>query len=703
MRWILLAIAAVACGWLVLRADVESASLHTQHSEASLPEPVSIDATHVATVALPLDPAEDPLIEPAKGSQTRASATPAAPTGSPPSAQGANARSSGSSSEAEANASFEITGDEAGDVESIFVSPVAHDLLYSIAAGAEHGPLELALPSGRFIAAAFARGRYGPTVEFELGETPRTVQLDAPAPFDLVFQVKDAESGALLFDSSAWATRSGLPEAWASSAPVQAESDTQGVVRLVGLCKGLWQVSAQREGYASASHVLDLPGNGAAKLESTGFLDLERFELLRELLVGFELVGAKDSDVTSFQISHTHRGEKVSFDEDGHAHLVLGEFSEPLYVKLWYPDGREAIAYLDAGLPDEGSFHPLDVGGSRHLEVDLRFGAGVASELSDQELWLRSAYRSAAGDSRTVGVKVTGPGVFEFADVQAPSAVISLFSVGEGDLRSEWGTTWVDLEPNRAATATLLIEDAPLRLEFRDNHDHPIAGFHYEIYQLPATTTWCCTGNADSEGTGPAPRVTERPCALYGYAPDLSVVAIDVPMVLVSDGDSLIVALAPTEPTFAEASVLGEPVEGVTIRVLGEKAHAAFLHLTTDPSGRSKSYPVTLDSRAVMTLASEDFWWPYQERPLRIGRNDIELFRVAQLEVPVDARLAAITFLPLGKSLATLDDAGLVDLVTSSEKTRTLRIPQGSYEATDASGESRVVVVGPGTTTLTWL
>lgn len=544
----------------------------------------------------------------------------------------------------------------------------------------EDEPPTCRLPMGSYVAAIRRDELWGPSASFVVAGDPLDVELAPLAPFALTFQVLDSSDGTALSGARVEANRVNVPREWSLEGPASTASDSTGTARLEGLCAGDWELSVALEGFVPANVTMELPGAWGRSVDETGVVDLQWFRLAPERPVTFELVGVEDwQDVTGFAVAHTHDGDRVPFNADRRATIVLGSYSEPLYVKLWYPDSRESVFYMDGGLPDHGEVHQIEVGGPRELEVDLQLLPEVAGLIGSSETWLRVAFRTNEGDARSVGLPVDGSGTYAFAGVQAASAVAS-FLVVDGEDRSEWATRAVTLAPEGRTACTLVVEHPPLGIRIVDEAGVPLPGFQYEIYRVPATSSWVIGGETDESGLCLAPRVADGRFALFGFTPDDSTIVIETPLDLAAAEDRIEVVVGSTESTFIEASVSGQPVAGVVFRTLGAQTRIPYLYDVTDEAGRTPAHAISVTSSAVAILESDSLWWPHRERPLRPGRNAVTLYETGVLTTTSAADLTNVRSAQFGRSLAEWVGAGLVRELPKEGSRRSFRVPVGTYE-----------------------
>ncbi|WP_145198283.1 hypothetical protein [Planctomycetes bacterium Poly30] len=287
-------------------------------------------------------------------------------------------------------------------------------------------------------------------------------------------------------------------------------TDTDGFTEVTGLSPGQWRFRLEHDGHVTLDEELWLPLDEAeeALLRREGVLHLGDVHMNPITPIQFQLIGTDAwDDLSGFRIAHTHQGTPVSFDSEGHATLPVGDYTRPIYLKLWYPDDRRAVFYLNNGVPGPEDVQLITVGGKQTLEVDLRFADDVLEQLADKNCAVRVAFRTEAGEDKFVSRDIPSePGVFEFTSVQSPVAMLNFVTWEEGQLPVDWATRMVEMEPEGRTSATLVVERGPRTLRFEDREGEPIAGVTYRMYQNPNRTTWVIGGTSDESGEVEVPR-----------------------------------------------------------------------------------------------------------------------------------------------------------------------------------------------------
>ncbi|MEM6674648.1 MAG: hypothetical protein AAF726_17510 [Planctomycetota bacterium] len=555
------------------------------------------------------------------------------------------------------------------------------------------------LPDGTYYAAQSKElGGIGPVVTFEIAGGPVTVTLPADDPFDLEVQIQDGEEYHGLPGAEVSLVRADVPAGWGEAKRFDETTDAFGRVRFEGLVAAEWTFDIACTGYATTSGTYVFPGAWSSELERDGMIDLGYLRIPRATNVAFELVGGgPDFDPTGFAIAHTHLGERVAFDARGRATLELGWFDEPLYVKVWWPDGREAIRYLDGGLPAEGDAHPIDIGGERTLEVDLRLSREIEDRIEGADAYVRVAFVSDEGDAVTVSTPYDGARVYSFSSVQASVAIAS-FATADNYVGTEWATRWADLQEDGVTTCTLNVAHPPIDLRFINGDGAPVSDYHWEVRQLPDTTGWLTGGSTDERGTGRIARVVERRCLLFGIGADDSRVLIELPLDLAT-GESLIeVNVSPTERTFVEVRSDESPVPGVEVDVFGQETSFTYVPLITGDSGATPNIDLVTSSRArARLMLDESYWTQKREFELRPGRNAVAVHRTGRLLVSDQTVLDRIHSTEFGATLREWHASRNLTIETNDSGATWCHVPAGPYSIASSGDPSmRTVVVVAG-------
>ncbi|MEM6675196.1 MAG: carboxypeptidase-like regulatory domain-containing protein [Planctomycetota bacterium] len=531
------------------------------------------------------------------------------------------------------------------------------------------------LPSGRFQAAVAIEGRGpGPVVTFQVESDPVAVELVCPESVPARGRVLDYDTGEPINGATVLLEPSLVPAAWAGQLRITSQSDVTGTFEVAGLTAGTWRAVGSQPGFGETETTATIELG-----ERRSPVDLGLIELPSLVAMRFRLVQHSSwDDLTAFSISHTHSGERVAFDSEGEATLHLGWYNNPLYLKLFFPDGKDSVIYLDGGVPGPGEVHEIVVGGQRRLEIDLRLTPEIERLLADRITWINVSYRSANGDANKLGSKFAGEQTYTFEAVHGDDVIASL-ECNDGTITTMWKSQRVRLEPEGVTSTTLFVERPPIEVLAVDAANEPVAGFVCEVRQIPATTSWLAGGTSDDAGRMPFARVPDAECSLSGFLPDGDLVAIDVPIDLSPEGDTCTLTLAPTELTFVEVSAADEPASGVYVDWIGIHSKTPYVAVETDEHGRTPSRRLVLSSRARIELAANNYWVPFRSAELEPGRNAFELFPSGSLEVPASVALERVLSEEFGVTLAHWLDEGLLHSVGASEGATTYRVPVGSY------------------------
>ena len=538
----------------------------------------------------------------------------------------------------------------------------------------------------------------GELVDFVVESTPVEVALPEWTLFPVSLQVQDAYTGETLEGVTVAFQRAGVA---AQASPISNHSqvsDSTGMVRFEDLVPSEWNLSADHEGYVHEQLTVQLPGDWSSGLEKSGVVNLEWLSIAPITSVQFALVGGEPTeDLSAYSISHTHEGAQVPFSSEGLATLVLEWFDEPLYVKVWYPDGRAAVMYLENGLPDEGEVHEIEIGGKRQLEIDLRFSDTVKKELQEVENGgLRVSFRPKSGEAKFVGVETKTEGTFTFDDVQAEAAVVNFATASGGTLPVDWKTVWVDLQPVGTTTCTLLVDQQPLNLLFQDGDEGHVASYAFELRQLPNTTSWLAGGVSSETGVAQCVRVSGNRCALFGTVQGTTnMMAIDLPLQMAGASKTLTVDLGDREPTFLAVQLAGNPVEGVPFVLEGRDTGVSILEVSSNESGETDHLDLVRNSRANAILNSGKHWMPVSSIELQPGRNVVHVHELGQITLRDPQQLHRVVHTQLRTSPASWLKDGLI--APPDAATKALTVPAGSYLVDEGLQTERMFTVSAGT------
>ncbi|WP_145194981.1 hypothetical protein [Planctomycetes bacterium Poly30] len=567
-----------------------------------------------------------------------------------------------------------------------------------IRGAASDGTIEAELPAGSYQAVFESTdGRFGPMAGFEVLEETVEVWLEVPRPFGVRLLCADQRSGDGLEGARVSFLRTDLADAGIEVAERAVFSGPGGTVVAEDLAQVTWTITGSLAEYSTVTSQVELPGRWSEQLEESGELTIGTFKLIPLTRVTFELVDIPTgTDPAQFRIAHTHQGDPVAFDGAGRAVVELGRFEVPLYVKLWHPDGRESIRYLDGGLPGDGDVHEISVGGGQELEVDLRLGREVRDALPLGGAAVQVSFRDENGDAVLVVEETNDSGVFRFDGLDAKTATVSLTVVEDG-----WPVAWraetLALAADRRNTCTLSVMERPLKLACVDGDGAPVPGFHAEVRHVPDTTTWIAGGACGEDGMVTVPRATSGRYSMSGSNEDYSVVAVDLPVDLSAAGSVVTVSLSPITQTLVECQVDGKPRAGVRLSMIGADLSTSFGDESTDDEGRTEPYGLVDRSRARARLESLELWAPAREIDLLPGRNVLVAFETGVVEGRLE-QLASLRSLAFGISLQDWRDAGQIRIEASGGRRFRTRVPAGEYLLDTVAGEEVALHVLVGET-----
>ena len=567
----------------------------------------------------------------------------------------------------------------------------------------EAGTAEAELAPGAYVAALFnEESGLGPLTEFIVVDQGLTVPVPAWSPFDVVFQLRDGYTGEAVPQGYVEFTATAATPAWADARRRTAVSDESGLVRLSKVQPGEWDLLAVADGYTENGRTYQLPGAWAPDEEHPDEVNLQWFPIPPTTALRVQLVGDSEwNDHAQFEVSHTHEGEKVRFDARGFAELSLGWYDEPLYLKLWYPDGRAAISYLEDGLPEDGKPHPIEIGGDRRLEIDLRFAPGFREAIEGfDSAAIRVSFRPKTGDAMFVGKETFEEGVFVFETVQASEAIVNFATSKPGGGAVDWKTQWVDLKPAGTTSCTLLVDQRPVTLTFVDANDHAVPQYNFELRQLPNTTSWLAGGMCDENGQSDVARVLDHDCVLVGWVGDPArFEAYDLPVEFPLQGDSLRIPVGETTPTHLEVLVGGRPRGDVEVQLRTGVTDLLMLTERTDANGQLPTVDLVNGSQLDAVLTDSALWARVPAIRLQPGQNSLMCFPMGQLTFSSRGSAHRVQSDGFGEALSEWLELGVVSWVKAKNGVETVAVPVGSYTVDSGLATERTIVVGEGKVT----
>ena len=546
----------------------------------------------------------------------------------------------------------------------------------------------LKLPEGNYLAAAQAEGvGIGTPVRFSVPTNTADVKVAIPFAFDFQFQLQDGNSEEPIPFAQARLERDDLAPGW-TERTLRGTTDDLGHLRLVGVTPGSWTLTVEKEGYATKDGTFGMPGLLEAEARRDGVVALPIFYTVAETHVNFELEGLSPGvDASNFRIAHTHEGERVRFDADGKATLTLGYYGEPLYVKLWAPDGAESVFYLTGGLPEPGEAHKIKLAEPRTLEVALTVDAEIARELDFDDCWIRVAFQSEGHERKTIGIPVTGDGVYQCRAVHSSSAMVS-FITTDGGLPVDWVTQRVDLPQEGRSETDLVVNQRPSSLKFVAADGEPAPSITFRVHQIPNTTGWTGSGTTDAEGNARVTNLTNDRTVILAMNESRDQILMDVPIDLRPNAGQQALQIGVGEPTFIEAFCEGTPVSSTWFGFHAAESHVHYLNRQTDEHGRTDSFLLHPDSRAYFTLFPCDYWSSSPRTELKQGRNPVRLYHKARLRLSTNELLNRLRFEQSSATLRDWFDSGLVETGESVEGDTVFEVPAGTYELQGVSGET---------------
>lgn len=553
------------------------------------------------------------------------------------------------------------------------------------------------LEPGNYSAAALVEELgIGTPVRFSVESQATEVALQVPFAFDFQFQLQDGDTEEPIPFADAWLERDDLAVEWAKRR-LSGVTDDAGHVTLKGVTPGSWTLTVDKPGYARNNATFEMPGFLEEGARRDGFVSLPVYYTVKETAVSFVLEGLEPgTDASGYRIAHTHAGEQVRFDADGEATLTIGYYGRPLYLKLWSPEGAESVFYLIGGIPPAGEPHVIKLGEPRVLEVDLAIDREIAKELDFDECWIRVAFQSEGHERKTIGIPVTGNGVYRCAAVHSSSAMVSFMTTTE-KLPVDWVTQRVDLPTEGLVETTLVVDQRPSSVSFVKPDGSPEPEVTFRVYQLPNTTGWTGSGITDSEGRAMVSFLNSDASVMVAMNEAQDAFLMDVPIDLRRHTEPPTLTMGIGAPTFVEATCGGEPVASTWFHFYTAKSEVHYLSEETDEHGKTPPFVLHPDSQASIQLSPCDYWMPTPALELRQGRNEVELYRKARLKLLERSTLGRLTFENAPESLQAWVAAGRVLEQGPTDGWWSYEVPAGIYTRRAATGEAEYTfVLAPG-------
>jgi hypothetical protein len=564
------------------------------------------------------------------------------------------------------------------------------------------GAASALLPAGDYLCAAQdSKMRLGAVASFAVsGES--NVSVAAPFSFSVEFRVQDLDSKSAVQSGHAMLERVDLPDGagWEAST-IRADCDVEGQVRLSDVSPGRWRLSVDAVGYESFSQVVAIPAEREQEARTNHRVDYGSFWLTPLADALFQLVGANPSDqLSDFRIAHRHDGEPVAFDSTGKATVPIGRYEDPLYMKLWYPDGTQVILFVMGGLPAAENPHEIQVGGARELDVRLELSREIEEMLDGRDKWVRVAFQQPGYERRTVGIDIETSGVYRCSGILADEVTVSLITMDES-LPTDWKSAWVKLEPEGVTTTTFVVDEVPRRLKLVDPEGEPVADVPFSIYALPNTTGWTGDGRTNEDGTCAVTHVEDREAMLFASSDDERRYAIEVPLDLRSIAPDPVVVLGGKVETYVEVVCDHTPTSEIWADIRGMKTGVFYASLSVGEEGRSKGIELHPDSNAEFVLYPGEYWTDLDSRPLLQGRNALPVWKKGTLRVGAVRPLASVVSDEFGTDLESWSKTGKIDVAAPEDGFVDCTVPAGVYRWTGPDGdEQTVTLVGGETATI---
>lgn len=588
-------------------------------------------------------------------------------------------------------------------------SPGDGRIRYSLA-GSDSSPSELALSAGS-AQAMLAPGQWvacyideekavGQARAFAVTKDAEVVELMLPGTFETSFIVKDYRTQAVIVGATGKLERADLlafngPSERLGTTPV---SDLNGVMCCPGTPYGEVRFTVDARGYASQSFTLMFPSEFRPDIERSGRVDLGELSLVALTTFNAQLVGFEDwGGAEGFSIAHTHEGERAYFDATGHATLELGWYSDPLYVKWWWPDDeQEAIAYLDGGMPAPGEPWVIDVSTDRDLEVDLRISDEMLERFDLSQGSVRVVSANSRGDAVLRGLEVSTAGVYTIRGTSGQAAMVEYAAlIGEGVI--SLALEKIRLREDSLTTCILNVDRLPTKVRFVDAAGEPIPHAHLDLRERDNDTTWSFGSDANDEGVLEAALPLHLELSMRASAPGTDLEAIDCQIEAPPAGDELTIPLVCSEPTTIRVTIDGEPAADQAVHLIGDHSPNLCVTVTTLEDGATKALRITDDSHPRAVLASEAHWTAAPSIALQQGENLLTAYTLGTLELSESVSLGSVTHVTEGASLEQWHRSGAIEALGKSG--RRFEVPSGSYQVQHPDGSTTWVTVRPGEST----
>lgn len=417
-------------------------------------------------------------------------------------------------------------------------------------------------------------------------------------------------------------------------------TDASGVALFESVPATNLRFRAAKAGYESVEISLPFPGNWTAE---DGVVDFGDLSLVRVVNVGFQLVGDDGiGDWTSYQISHRHDGEKISFNSEGRATLSAAHDYGSLYVKLWGPDNWGEVRTLENGLPAEGEYHELYVGGDGALEVDLRLSEKAEMITAGGIFNLTAYFVAQNGDLVASSRDLDGEGVYELRGIDGPEVMLVVQNQDDG-AAIPWKTAKVEMQNEGVTTCIMRIDERPKELRVLNDLGEPLSDVTVRVRELPDRTRWLATSQSGAEGIAKVPRTSTKCDVMYswwtsgglyatgiGFAPDLASSGITEEV------------LGPMRDTSIILEVIGGARSGVRFGVAGPASNDTLLILDTDEDGRAGPILMSEGSRASFALESEELWVDRPRAEFKPGENHVIAYEQGFLAASEDVDWSSI-------------------------------------------------------------
>ena len=450
------------------------------------------------------------------------------------------------------------------------------------------------------------------------------------------------------------------------------------------------EVWVTKNGYTEIHSVADLPrppfiapGEQASSEPIRYWLD--RPFVLHVQLVGWEKLGP----IEEFGVGGPPNHQRVPFNIEGLATLLIEYAFHPLPLKLWTAASSTGIYYLDSAFPQDGDTYVIDLEAGAVVSVDLRLSREVEEKLADSDCVLSVNYHTGGGDAVTRGPSTAVSGIYEIPGVTAGTATVS-FDVNLADGRvGSCASAHIEVSEGADTACVLNVDALPIPVTVRGRDGTPLANVPTEVVPSAFRTPWLTGGMTDTEGrvflpsSGPEDLLFR---AAWNQPGKPFLTAIDVPIQLREVTESGELALAPFDEMQVQLAVEGDASATATIQLIGDECPVAFHTMELRANEEPTTFLLASRSNAWLKIDRTNLWM--RTRRLKLEGPNL-VFRghhQGQLIVAPTIDLASVWNVEYGESLADWERLELLAAARVPEG-RKLSLPVGWYEVVATGGD----------------